>query len=130
MPHEGGPDHDGSVHPLHPRSLGPSLEPAERDPIAIDTDGPTLQANSSLAVRSAVLQGLGLAGIPLFAVGEDLACGRLVQVLPEWELAAQDVHALTTGRDYLPRKTRAFIDFFRGRIGSPPYWERGLPAPL
>ncbi len=89
-----------------------------------------LKANSSLALRSAVLQGLGLARIPLFVVGEDLARGRLVQVLPEWDLPAQDVHALTTSREQLPRKTRAFIEFFRDRIGRPPYWEQGLPAPL
>ena len=42
---------------------------------------------------------------------------------------AQDICALTTSREYLARKTRAFIDFFRGRVGSPPYWERGLAAP-
>jgi DNA-binding transcriptional LysR family regulator len=51
----------------------------------------------------------------------------VVQVLPEWELPAHEVHALTTSREHLPRKTRAFIEFFRGRIGNPPYWERGLP---
>ncbi|MGZ6126221.1 MAG: LysR substrate-binding domain-containing protein [Myxococcales bacterium] len=88
-----------------------------------------LQANSSLALHSALLQGLGLARIPWFVVGEDLARGRLVQVLPDWELPAHDVHALTTSREHLPRKTRAFIEFFRGRIGSPPYWERGLAPP-
>ena len=40
--------------------------------------------------------GLGLARIPWFVVGEDLARGRLVQVLPGWELPAHEVHALTT----------------------------------
>jgi DNA-binding transcriptional LysR family regulator len=94
----------------------------------VRVSGP-LQANSSLALRSALLQGLGLARIPWFVVGEDLAKGRLVRVLPDWELPTQDVHALTTSREHLPRKTRAFIDFFRERIGSPPYWERGRAAP-
>lgn len=92
----------------------------------IRVSGP-LQANSSLALHNALLQGLGLGRIPWFVVGEDLARGRLVQVLPEWELPAHEVHALTTSREHLPRKTRAFIEFFRGRIGNPPYWERGLP---
>lgn len=88
-----------------------------------------LQANSSLALHRALLQGLGLARIPMFIVGEDLAQGRLVRVLPDWELPEHGIHALTTKHESLPRKTRAFIDFFRGRIGTPPYWERGLPAP-
>jgi DNA-binding transcriptional LysR family regulator len=88
-----------------------------------------LQANSSLALRVALMQGLGLARIPAFVVGEDLAQGRLVRVLPEWDLPEQGIFALTTTRDALPRKTRAFIDFFRQRVGSPPYWELGLPSP-
>jgi DNA-binding transcriptional LysR family regulator len=90
---------------------------------------PLLQANSSLALHKALLQGLGLARIPRFVVGRDLARGRLVQVLPEWDLPEQGIFALITTRDYLPRKTRAFIDLFRDRIGDPPYWERGLSAP-
>jgi DNA-binding transcriptional LysR family regulator len=94
----------------------------------VRVSGP-LQANSSLALRDALLQGLGLARIPWFVVGEDLARGRLVRVLPDWDLPAQEVHALTTTREHLPRKTRAFIDHFRGRLGSPPYWERGLAGP-
>ncbi len=94
----------------------------------VRVSGP-LMANSSLALRSALAQGLGLARIPWFVVGEDLARGRLVRVLEGWELPAQDIHALTTSREHLPRKTRAFVEFFRDRIGSPPYWERGLAGP-
>lgn len=82
-----------------------------------------LSANSSLALREAALQGLGIARMPLFVVGEDLAKGRLQQVLPGWELPEQGIFAITTARELQPRKTRAFIDFFRARIGQPHYWE-------
>jgi DNA-binding transcriptional LysR family regulator len=82
-----------------------------------------------MALHRALLQGLGVARIPRFVVGEDLAGGRLVEVLPEWAVPEQEIQALTTAREHLPRKTRAFIEFFRERIGSPPYWERGLVAP-
>lgn len=85
---------------------------------------PHLKANSSLALRQAVLQGLGIARIPSFVVGEDVAKKRLVPVLPEWELPSSGIHLVTTVRDQLPRKTRAFIDFFRARVGEPPPWER------
>lgn len=94
----------------------------------VRVSGP-LQANSSLALHRALREGLGLARIPLFIAGEDLASGRLVRVLPDWDLPELGIHTLTTARDDLPRKTRAFIDFFRDRLGNPPYWERGLPAP-
>jgi hypothetical protein len=29
-----------------------------------------------------------------------------------------DIHAITSARDHLPRKTRAFIDFLRDRLGA------------
>jgi len=45
-------------------------------------------------------------------------------VLPDWELPEQGIHAVTTTREGLPRKTRAFVDFFRERIGDPPAWEQ------
>ncbi|MFO0742857.1 MAG: LysR substrate-binding domain-containing protein [Labilithrix sp.] len=85
-----------------------------------------LKVNSSLALHSALHQGLGLARVPWFIVGEDLAKERLVRVLPEWSLAEQGIHALTIGS--APRKVRVFIDFLRAQIGDPPYWERGAAA--
>lgn len=87
---------------------------------------PLLRANSSLALLEAAKQGLGIASVPRFLVGEELADGTLIQLLPDWELPQHGVFALTTARDHVPRKTRAFIDFFRARIGTPPYWERGV----
>lgn len=83
-----------------------------------------LKANSSLALRNALLQGLGLAHVPYFVVGEDLARGTLVRVLPEWQLVEHGIFALTAEREFVPRKTRVFIDFLRERIGEPPRWER------
>lgn len=88
-----------------------------------------LRANSSLALHHAVMQGLGIARMPLFSVGEDVAKGRLVRVLPQWELPEAPINAVTTARDHLPRKTHAFIEFFRERLGTPHYWEKGLAAP-
>jgi DNA-binding transcriptional LysR family regulator len=88
----------------------------------IRVTGP-LQANSSLALHQALLQGLGIARIPMFVVGPDLAAGRLVQLLPGWRLPDQIIHALITSREHTPQKTRAFIEFIRDRIGNHPYWE-------
>jgi DNA-binding transcriptional LysR family regulator len=85
---------------------------------------PRLQANSSLALHRAVLDGLGIARLPWFVAGDDLHAGRLRRVLPGWDCPELGVHAVTPARAYMPRKTRAFVDFLRTRIGDPPYWER------
>jgi len=78
----------------------------------------TLQANSSLALHHAALSGLGVARMPRFVVDADLSAGRLVQLLPGWQLPEQGIFAVTVAREHLPQKTRAFIDFFRARLAG------------
>ncbi|MBL8743708.1 MAG: LysR family transcriptional regulator [Myxococcales bacterium] len=95
----------------------------------VSVSGP-LRASSSLALHRAIGLGLGIGRLPTFIAGADLASGRLVEVLPEWKLADQGIYAVTTTRDYLPKKTQAFIEFFQARLGEPPYWEpRGRAGP-
>jgi DNA-binding transcriptional LysR family regulator len=119
--------HEALVYSLSPTGARWTLSHAGRsETVRVSA---RLLANSSLALHRALLQGLGLARIPWFVVGEDLAHGRLVRVLPRWDLPEQGIHALTTARDHLPRKTRALIDFLRVRFDDPPYWEEGLSVP-
>lgn len=92
----------------------------------VHVQGP-LKANSSLALHRAVHDGLGIARIPLFVVSDDLARGALVQVLPDWSSPEHGIFAVTTAREYLPRKTRAFIEFLRERIGDPVSGVRDAP---
>lgn len=94
----------------------------------VHVSGP-LEANSSLALREAALRGLGIARMPWFVVGEDLAAGRLQRVLPDWTLPSQGIHVLVAARAHLPPKVRAFTGFLRERFGDPPYWEAGRPPP-
>jgi DNA-binding transcriptional LysR family regulator len=84
-----------------------------------------LSTNSSLVLKEALLQGLGIARMPLFVVGPDLAAGRLVHVLPDWTLPEAPIQVVSTGR-VLTKKARAFVEFLRARIGEPPSWERDL----
>jgi DNA-binding transcriptional LysR family regulator len=83
-----------------------------------------LRVNNTLALRLATLADLGIARIPSFVVAPDIASGALVQVLPAWKMPELGIHAVYPSRDYLPRKTRAFIDFFAAHLGDPPYWEK------
>jgi DNA-binding transcriptional LysR family regulator len=89
---------------------------------SVKVDSP-LRANSSIALREGALQGLGIARLPMFVAGPDLAKGHLKQVLPQWSLPEQGIHLVTTARGHQPRKVTAFAEFLRARIGTPPYWE-------
>lgn len=82
------------------------------------------RVNNSEALREAVLQGVGVARIPTFIVGPDIAEGRLVQLLPDHPMPTQEIYAVWPERRHLPTKVRVFTDFLTESIGGVhPVWE-------
>ncbi|WP_027729987.1 LysR family transcriptional regulator [Variovorax paradoxus] len=73
--------------------------------------------DATLAVREAVCQGAGLSVLPDYAVAEDLASGRLIEVLPRWRLPSGGIHAVFPAARYRPAKVRAFVDLLVERNG-------------
>lgn len=94
-------------------------------PLILRPNGP-LQTNSSEVVREAVLAGLGIALRSTWDVGPELASGRLVRVLPDFQASeAVGIYAVYPSRRFLPAKVRLFIDYLTELYGATPYWERG-----
>ena len=58
--------------------------------------------DATLAVREAVCQGAGLSVLPDFAIADDLAAGRLIQVLPQWRLPSGGIHAVFPAARFRP----------------------------
>ncbi len=88
-----------------------------------------LRANSGDALLQAALGGLGIVLLPSFICHEDVRCGRLVQLLPEWnERSGIDINAVFPANRNLSPKVRVFIDFLATRFGPFPYWDAGLSA--
>jgi len=75
-------------------------------------------ANSSLALRSGVLRNLGIALLPLYCISGDLASGRLIKVLPEYEVKPRPVFLLYPQRKHLPTKVRVLIEFLVDRFNQ------------
>lgn len=77
-----------------------------------------LESNDGYLLRTCALQGLGILAQPTYVINDDLAEGRLIEVLKEWELPMLSINIVYNSRLHLPAKTRAFIDFmvneFRG----------------
>lgn len=69
-----------------------------------------LNANNSFAVRDAAVDALGIAQLPLLLAQPEVDAGRLVPVLPDWQLPSAPVHAVFASARYLTPKVRAFID--------------------
>ncbi|MEO8103485.1 MAG: LysR family transcriptional regulator [Betaproteobacteria bacterium] len=71
---------------------------------------------TAAGARSLVLAGVGLSAFPAFMVEEDIAAGRLQEVLPQYRLPDIYLFAIWPGRLAPPAKTRAFIDLARDRL--------------
>jgi len=75
-----------------------------------------MAANTSHAVRSAVLAGGGLAVLPDYAVKADVVAGRLLKVLTEWSLPESGIYAVFPAARHRPQKVRAFLEMLRQHI--------------
>ena len=75
----------------------------------------TLFLDATLAVREAVRNGAGLSVLPDYVAAEDLAAGRLVRVLPQWQLPSGGIHAVFPAARFRPAKVRAFVDLLADR---------------
>ncbi|UPK39179.1 LysR family transcriptional regulator [Bradyrhizobium sp. 186] len=72
---------------------------------------PTLESNDGQIIRGAALAGLGILIQPLYIVQSDIAAGRLVPVLMDWELPLLTMNVAYQNRAGLPAKIRVFSDF-------------------
>ncbi|MGE4651758.1 MAG: LysR family transcriptional regulator [Myxococcota bacterium] len=80
--------------------------------------------NHGESLREAVLEGLGIAYMPVFIVGEDLADGSLVPILEDWAHSVQKVWLSYPRGRYLAPKVRVFVEFMLDRFLPRPPWEQ------
>jgi DNA-binding transcriptional LysR family regulator len=68
-------------------------------------------SNNGEVLAEAAMQGLGITLLPDFIIEEALADGRLVRILEGWERASLTLSVLYPSRQYVPTKTRLFVDY-------------------
>lgn len=76
------------------------------------TVGGRFTLNSVGMIQRLAIFDLGIAMLSGEIVAEDLAEGRLIRVLPQWQATPIPVYAIT-GTRLLPAKTQRFIEFLR-----------------
>ena len=72
---------------------------------------PRMITDDLLALRHAVLAGIGIAHLPKVVVRDDMAAGRLVELVPGWTPKCGIVHAIFPSRRGLLPSVRTLIDF-------------------
>ena len=90
---------------------------------------PVYTVNNALMVRLATLAGMGFSILPEGLVAADLEAGTLERILPDYTIDDPDmkVSIVYPGRQYLPAKTRLFIDYALEKLA--PQVNAGIDRP-
>ncbi|MFG1347885.1 LysR family transcriptional regulator [Xanthobacter autotrophicus DSM 431] len=87
----------------------------------------TLTINNGHALRAAAIEGLGIIVQPLWMLAQDLTEGRLLPILPTYQVSSSAmstaVHAVYPNRRYLSVKIRLLIDFLVERFSTKLSWD-------
>ncbi|MES1936775.1 LysR substrate-binding domain-containing protein [Salinisphaera hydrothermalis] len=79
---------------------------------------PRLVTDDMPTLRQAALDGLGIVQLPMLFVGDDLAAGRLVEVMPGWTPPEKLLHAVFASRRGQLPAVRALLDFLAESVGE------------
>ncbi len=79
---------------------------------------PCIRSNSGDTCRAAALANQGIILQPTFLIGDDLAAGTLVEIMPEFRSFELGVYAIYPTRKLVAPKVRALIDFLVKQFGE------------
>ena len=87
--------------------------------IDIPVRGRTIISNA-IGLQECAIAGMGLALLPRWLISEEIATGKLVKVLPDYEVTATDFNPIAwlvyPSRSYIPLKVRVLIDFLKEHL--------------
>lgn len=89
-------------------------------PLQVTVRG-NLQVDNSIAVREAVLSGLGIAVCPVWLFGDLLQSDQLRVILKDYQPTPLPIHAVYRRGRFVPAKVRCFIDYFSQKFALNPW---------
>lgn len=90
----------------------------DNDVVSLPVSG-SISTNEAAILLRATRMGAGIAVLPLFAVEQELAAGRLVPLLPEYELDRLEVSAVYLSHKKMPLAQRVLIDYLVEHLRLP-----------
>lgn len=77
--------------------------------VTVDLD-PPIRVGNSLVLRDLLIAGQGIGTLPDFVSKDAVTRGELVRVLPDWELPAPEIYAVTASRLGMDAKVTTYLD--------------------
>ena len=89
-----------------------------------------IRSNSADFIRTALLQGLGIALRAVWDVGPEIARGELKIVLPQFAGSSKNgIYAVYSCREFMPSKVNAFIEFLAELYDAESSWDQPVREP-
>lgn len=112
---------------LHSTRFMPVVHLRRGDEVTTIDKHSRLTANETSVVLAGALAGAGIAMLPTYYIGRELAQGALQVVLPEYVLDPLNIQAVYLSRRHQPVALRLLIDFLVERFsGAVAPWDREL----
>jgi len=70
-----------------------------------------ISVNDARSYLTAAQAGLGIARLPHFLIPDDIRTGKLVQILPEWDIEPVPLYVVYPSNRHLSNKVRVFVDW-------------------
>lgn len=83
----------------------------------VPVKGP-LRSNNLSALLLAARTGMGLAALPKYVANESVRSGALTEVLTDWTLPSQEIHAVYPSPQLVPAKVTSFVVWLQGQFGA------------
>ncbi len=74
------------------------------------------KTNNALTLRSLLLEGSGLGVISEFLIADEVAQGRLVKLLPDFDVGTAGVYAVYPNKEYIPVRVKLFIEYLNKNL--------------
>ena len=72
----------------------------------------TLRSNNTQMIAALIRSGVGLGYMPAWLADVDLQAGRLIHILPDYQIEGVPLYVVYANRAFMNARTRSFIDFF------------------
>lgn len=96
----------------------------------VSVNGPLIANNGNL-ICEAIVNGMGIAQLPTFIIGDAIRKGDATIILDDWRSKFENISLIYPSSRHLSAKVRTFVDFtvkyFRPPTGEVNYWDRELP---
>jgi DNA-binding transcriptional LysR family regulator len=82
-----------------------------------------LRVDDSMTVKKLVMDGAGITSLPSFTIREEVAEGKLVVLLEDYEVGSMPVYVVFPEKKYMPPKVRVFLDMLAASFEANPMFK-------